>query len=58
MEYEYLKYLGDDVTFCMANCRTDCRRNPKYIFHKDKPHSFSDFSKICKAYREKEEKNE
>lgn len=54
MENEYLKYFGDDITFCTANCEVDCRRKPKYIFHRDRPHSFADFSSNCMAYTPKE----
>lgn len=54
MENEHLKYFGDDITFCEADCETDCRRKPKYIILKDRPHSFADFSKNCMAYEPKE----
>ena len=54
MENEFLKYFGDDITFCTAECMVDCRRNPKYIFHKNRPHSYSDFSGVCMAYEPKE----
>lgn len=54
IEYEYLKYLGDDITFCAADCDTPCRRKPKYIMLKDRPHSFANFSTNCMAYEPKE----
>ena len=57
MEKEYLKYFGDDITFCEADCETDCRRKPKYIRLKDRPHSFADFSENCMAYEPKEDKS-
>lgn len=50
MENEELKYLGDDITFCTAKCMTACRRKPRYIRIKDRPHSFADFSDNCMAY--------
>lgn len=53
MENEHLKYFGDDITFCVADCETDCRRKPKYIILKDRPHSYADFSKNCMAYEPK-----
>lgn len=53
MENEELKYLGDDITFCLANCSTKCRRQPQYIRLKDRPHSYADFSKNCMAYEPK-----
>ena len=55
MENEYLKHFGDDITFCTADCEVDCRRKPKYIFHKDRPHSYADFSRNCMAYEPKED---
>ena len=55
MENEDLKYLGDDITFCTADCKTDCRRKPKYIRLKDRPHSYADFSEVCMAYEGKDE---
>ena len=58
MEWEELKYLGDDITFCTAECDTDCRRKPKYIRLKDRPHSFADFSDKCMAYEPKTERSE
>lgn len=57
MEFEYLKKFGDDITFCVAECKTDCRRKVEYVFHKDRPYSYSNFSSVCKAYRTKEKKN-
>ena len=56
MVNKHLKYLGDDITFCTAKCIIDCRRKPNYIFHKDRPHSFADFSKNCMAYKPDERK--
>lgn len=50
MEFEDLKYFGDDITFCTADCETDCMRKPEHIRLKDRPHSFSDFSNGCMAY--------
>lgn len=55
MENEFLKRFGDDITFCTADCAVDCRRKPEYIFHRDRPHSFVDFSKECMAYEPKSE---
>lgn len=55
MVNEELKYFGDDITFCMAKCSTECRRKPKYIRIKDRPHSFADFSNSCMAYEPQEE---
>ena len=54
VEYDDLKYLGDDITFCTAHCCTDCRRQPKYMRIKDRPHSFANFSANCMAYNPKE----
>ena len=50
MEAEDLKYFGDDITFCTAECEVDCMRKPSHIRLKDRPHSFADFSKNCMAY--------
>ena len=52
---EELRFFGDDITFCTADCMTDCRRKPKYIRIKDRPHSYADFSKNCMAYEPKED---
>ena len=46
-------WFGDDITWCMAKCKTDCPRQPRYIRDKSIPHSFADFSKECMAYRMK-----
>lgn len=55
MEFEYLKNFGDDITFCVADCKTDCRRKPAHIINKYKPHSFTNFSEVCKSYRPSDE---
>ena len=47
------RFVTDDVTWCMAECSTDCPRQPRYIRDKLIPHSFADFSKECMAYVEK-----
>lgn len=44
------RYYSDDITWCMAECMTDCPRKPKYIRDKTIPHSFADFSSNCMAY--------
>ena len=44
------RFVTDDVTWCMADCSTDCPRQPRYIRDKLIPHSFSDFSKDCMGY--------
>lgn len=53
MKFEELKYLGDDITFCTADCETPCRRKPEHIRLKDRPHSYSDFSEVCVEYKPK-----
>ena len=58
MEFEYLNAFGDDMTFCLAKCRKDCRRKPEHIIDKRFPHSFSDFSEVCEAYEPEEEREE
>lgn len=58
MEWEGLQYLGDDITFCTAKCATKCRRKPRYIRLKDRPHSYADFSDKCMAYEPKEREGE
>lgn len=50
------RYCSDDITWCVAECVTDCPRQPKYIRDTTIPHSYSDFSKVCMAYEGKEEK--
>lgn len=42
----------DDMTYCKADCRAkeDCYRNPKNIRNPQEPHSYADFSEVCKAY--------
>ena len=55
MEFEELKYFGDDITFCTAECETDCVRKPSRIKLNDRPHSFADFSRNCMAYEPKDE---
>lgn len=47
------RFATDDIAWCMANCSTDCPRQPRYIRDKLIPHSFADFSKGCMAYTEK-----
>ena len=47
------RFPTDDITWCMAECATDCPRKPRYIRDKLIPHSFADFSKTCMAYVEK-----
>ena len=52
MDNYYLDmWTSDDITFCMADCEKDCKRKPENIRCKDIPHSFSDLSKVCKAYK-------
>lgn len=58
MENEYLRSFGDDITFCTADCEIDCRRKPKYIRIKERPHSFADFSESCMAYEPMEANND
>lgn len=48
------RYYSDDITWCMAECLTDCPRKPKYIRDNTIPHSFADFSSNCMAYTPKE----
>lgn len=52
------RFPTDDITWCMAECATDCPRKPRYIRDKLIPHSFADFSKGCMAYTEKGADNE
>lgn len=52
------RYYSDDITWCMAECMTDCPRKPKYIRDKSIPHSFADFSKNCMAYEPKEDEDD
>ena len=47
------RFATDDITWCMAECDTDCPRKPRYIRDKTIPHSFADFSDKCMAYMEK-----
>ena len=49
------EWTSDDITFCTAKCEVKCFRKPKYIKHKDIPHSFSDFSNSCVEYEPKDE---
>ena len=44
------RFATDDITWCMAECDTDCPRKPRYIRDKSIPHSFADFSDKCMAY--------
>ena len=44
------RFPTDDITWCMAECSTDCPRKPMYIRDKTIPHSFADFSGVCMAY--------
>lgn len=48
------RFASDDVTWCVANCVTDCPRQPKYIRERMIPHSYADFSKSCMGYTPKE----
>lgn len=45
-------YISEDITFCIAECKNKkkCERNPKRIRHYEIPHSYSDFSKVCKDF--------
>lgn len=58
MHEDDLKYMGDDITFCWAHCKTDCRRKPEHIILKDRPHSYADFSRVCMAYEPKEDEDD
>lgn len=44
------RFVTDDITWCTAECETDCPRKPKYIRNKTIPHSYADFSNNCMAY--------
>ena len=48
----YLKdRSSDDITFCMAECRTACARKPVRLRYREHPHSFADFSNSCSSYK-------
>lgn len=47
------RFVTDDITWCMAKCKTDCPRKPRYIRDKTIPHSFADFSEHCMGYEPK-----
>lgn len=51
MVYEEIRWLGDDITFCAAKCKTKCARQPSMRRNKDIPYSVSDFSEKCGAYK-------
>lgn len=51
-------YYSDDITWCMAECKTDCSRKPRYIRDKTVPHSYADFSNACVSYEPRGESNE
>ena len=50
MRKAYGYYYSDDITWCTAECMTECPRKPKYIRDKTIPHSYADLSKECMAY--------
>ena len=52
------RYYSDDITWCTAECMTDCPRKPKYIRDNSIPHSFSDLSTVCMGYDPKESEDE
>ena len=52
------RYYSDDITWCLAECNTDCPRKPKYIRDSTIPHSFSDLSAVCMGYDPKENDDE
>lgn len=52
------RYYSDDITWCMAECKTDCPRQPRYIRDKTIPHSYADFSNVCMGYEQTEPKGE
>lgn len=47
--------MSDDITFCIAECKTKCFRNPSRIRDRSIPHSFADFSMNCMAYEPNDE---
>ena len=47
------RFPSDDITWCMADCSTDCPRQPRYIRDRSIPHSFADFSGECLEYKPK-----
>lgn len=48
------EWTSDDITFCTAECEVKCYRKPKYIKHKDIPHSYADLSDACKEFEPKQ----
>lgn len=52
------RFPTDDITWCVADCVTDCPRQPKYIRERMIPHSYADFSKSCMGYQPKEHDDE
>ena len=42
--------FADDITFCLARCKTPCFRQPENIVDRTIPHSYADFSTTCSAY--------
>lgn len=48
------RFPSDDITWCLAECKKDCPRQPRYIRDNTILHSFADFSSKCVAYTPKE----
>lgn len=51
IDYHLKDRASDDITFCMADCRTVCARKPVNIRYREHPHSFADFSNTCSSYK-------
>lgn len=52
------RYRCDDITFCTADCETDCFRKPKYIWDLNIPHSYADFRNNCMAFEMRGERDD